>query len=231
MSQIHPFEMPGWAQDRILARQGRELVFDTRPAGSTALVVVDMQNYFLDPASGASVPNARAIVPNINRLAAALRATGGHVVWIRTLYTDAALAEIPHFHRELLTPERFETRCAALDREAEGSRLWPELDVLDTDMIVEKTRYSGMIQGAGDLEARLQEAGVDTILVAGTMTNACCESTARDAMMRNFRTTMVHDCCASIRDDEHAFALIHFALFFGDVTGTEELLARYGTGG
>ena len=96
------------------------------------------------------------------------------------------------------------------------------------DLIVEKTRYSGMIQGAGDMEARLREAGIDTLLVTGTMTNACCESTARDAMMRNFRTTMVHDGCASLRDDEHAFALIHFALFFGDVTDTDTLVARYG---
>ncbi|MCR8548842.1 cysteine hydrolase [Salipiger sp. P9] len=228
MSHIHPFEMPDWAQERVVARQGSALVFKDRPATSTALVVVDMQNYFLDPASGASVPNARAIVPNINRLATALRAAGGRVVWIRTLFTEDALETIPHFHRELLTPPRFETRCAALDRDAEGSQLWPALDVQPEDMIVEKTRYSGMIQGAGALEDRLRAAGIDTLLVTGTMTNACCESTARDAMMRNFRTTMVHDGCASIRDDEHAFALIHFALFFGDVTDTDELVARYG---
>ncbi|MGR3375879.1 cysteine hydrolase family protein [Salipiger abyssi] len=227
MSHIHPFEMPGWAQERILARQGSALVFKDRPASSTALVVVDMQNYFLDPESGASVPNARAIVPNINRLATALRAAGGRVVWIRTLFTEDALETIPHFHHELLTPDRFETRCAALDRDAEGSQLWPALDVQPKDMIVEKTRYSGMIQGAGALGDRLRAAGIDTLLVTGTMTNACCESTARDAMMRNFRTTMVHDGCASIRDDEHAFALIHFALFFGDVTGTDELVDRY----
>jgi nicotinamidase-related amidase len=228
MSHIHPFEMPDWAQERVLARQGHALAFADRPAASTALVVVDMQNYFLDPASGASVPNARAIVPNINRLATALRAAGGKVVWIRTLFTEDALKTIPHFHHELLTPDRFKTRCAALDRDAEGSQLWPALDVQPEDMIVEKTRYSGMIQGAGALEDRLRAAGIDTLLVTGTMTNACCESTARDAMMRNFRTTMVHDGCASIRDDEHAFALIHFALFFGDVTGTDELIARYG---
>jgi len=228
MSHVHPFEMPDWAQDRIRARQGRDTIFDDRPAARTALVVVDMQNYFLDPASGASVPNARAIVANINRLARALRGAGGRVVWIRTLFTEEALRDIPHFHHELLTPERFETRCAALDRDAEGSQLWPDLEVRPEDLIVEKTRYSGMIQGAGDMEARLREAGIDTLLVTGTMTNACCESTARDAMMRNFRTTMVHDGCASLRDDEHAFALIHFALFFGDVTDTDTLVARYG---
>ncbi len=227
MSKIHPFEMPGWATERILARQGRLHVHDSLPADRTALVVVDMQNYFLDPQSGASVPNARAIVDNINRLAKALRQAGGTVIWIRTLYTEQALVEIPHFHQTLLTPARFETRCAALDREAEGSHIWPDLDVRDEDMIVEKTRYSGVIQGAGDLEHRLRAAGIEAILVGGTMTNACCDSTARDAMMLNFRTTMVHDACASLRDDEHAFALINFALFFGDVTDTTTLIECY----
>lgn len=227
MSHIHPFEMPDWARERILARQGGALVFKDQPASSTALVVVDMQNYFLDPASPASVPNARAIVPNINRLARALRAGGGRVVWIRTLFTDEALETIPHFHHELLTPDRFSARSVALDSGAEGSQLWGALDVQPEDMVVEKTRYSGMIQGSGNLEDQLHAAGISSLLVTGTMTNACCESTARDAMMRNFRTTMVHDGCASLRDDEHAFALIHFGLFFGDVTDTDELVARY----
>lgn len=227
MSKVHPFEMPEWAVERILARQGRSHVHDSLPAHQTALVVVDMQNYFLDPQSGASVPNARAIVDNINRLAESLRQAGGTVVWIRTLYTEQARTEIPHFHHTLLTPARFETRCAALDRDAEGSQIWPDLDVREEDMIVEKTRYSGVIQGAGDLEHRLRAAGIEAILVGGTMTNACCDSTARDAMMLNFRTTMVHDACASLRDDEHAFALINFALFFGDVTDTTTLIERY----
>ncbi|GHH03890.1 isochorismatase family cysteine hydrolase [Pseudodonghicola xiamenensis] len=230
VSTPHPFDMPQWAIDRVVARQGQPLVHREVPAAETALVVVDMQNYFMEAESPASVPRARAIVDNINRLAAALRAAGGKVVWIRTLFTEEALAEIEHFHRVLLLPDRFEARCEALARDAEGSQLWPGLDVRAEDLIIEKTRYSGMIQGAGDLEAQLKAAGVSAMLVAGTMTNACCESTARDAMMRNFRTTMVHDANATLRDDEHAAALINFYLFFGDVAGTEELVARYPAG-
>ncbi|WP_248313518.1 isochorismatase family cysteine hydrolase [Bosea sp. F3-2] len=97
----------------------------------------------------------------------------------------------------------------------------------EEDLIVRKTRYSGMIQGAGDLHEALRRRRIEAVLVAGTMTNACCESTARDAMMLNYRTSMVHDANASLRDDEHAAALINFHLFFGDVVSTEDLLLRY----
>ncbi len=225
---MHDFEMPDWATQRVVARQGSAVAHADVPATATAFVVVDMQRYFLDPGSPAEVPPARAIVPNINRLAASLRQAGGLIVWIRTLFTEEALRTVPHFHRILMKPDRFEARCAALAEEAAGSALWPELDCRDEDLVVRKTRYSGMIQGAGDLDAVLRERGIEAVLVAGTMTNACCESTARDAMMLNYRTTMVHDANASLRDDEHAAALINFHLFFGDVVSTQDLLLRYG---
>lgn len=224
---MHPFTMPDWAMRRVVGRQGRSVVHDDVPAAATAFVVVDMQRYFLDPGSQAETPPARAIVPNVNRVAAALREAGGLVVWIRTLFTREALETIPHFHRILMQPKMFEARCAALAEDAAGSQLWPELDVRDEDLVVRKTRYSGMIQGAGDLDATLRSRGIEAILVGGTMTNACCESTARDAMMLNYRTTMIHDCNASLCDEEHAAALINFHLFFGDVVGTDEIVRRY----
>lgn len=225
---MHEFEMPQWAVDRVLARQAAPGVHHPVAAERTALVVIDMQNHFLAPGSGGETPPARAIVPAVNRLAAALRDAGGLVVWVRTLFTEAALLTIPHFHRVLLTPERFAARSAALAEDAEGSALWPGLDVRDGDLIVGKTRYSAFIQGASDLDAILRARGIEAVLIAGTMTNACCESSARDAMMLNYRTTMVHDACASLRDDEHAAALINFYLFFGDVADTATLAARYG---
>lgn len=228
---MHEFTMPAWATDRVVSRQGRARAHEDVPASRTALVIVDMQNHFMRPGGGGEAPMARAIVPNVNRLAAALRAGGGTVVWIRTLFTDEALQTIPHFHRILHTPERFEKRCTALARDAEDSQLWPGLEVLPQDLVIEKTRYSALARGASDLDEQLRARGIEAVLVGGTMTNACCDSTARDAMMLNYRTTMVHDCNASLRDDEHAAALINFGLFFGDVCGTDELVARYAGAG
>ena len=224
---MHDFKMPQWAIDRVLARQGKLLAHDDAAPERTALVVIDMQNHFLDQGEADAPPPAQSIVPAINRAAAALRQAGGLVVWVRTLFTHGALHTIPHFHQTLLTPQRFEARCAALSEEAHGSQLWPELDVRGEDLVVGKTRYSAFIQGASDLDGILRARGIEAVLVAGTMTNACCESTARDAMMLNYRTTMVHDANASLRDDEHAAALVNFYLFFGDVTDVAELEARF----
>lgn len=226
---MHPFTMPEWAIARVVARQGRAAVHDDVAAAATALVVVDMQSYFVAPGAVAEVPMARTVVPAINRLARALRAAGGVVVWIRTLYTAEALATIPHFHRVLMTPDRFDRRSAELAEEAPGSALWQDLDVAAGDLVVAKTRYSAFIQGASDLDAILRARGIEAVVVAGTLTNACCESTARDAMMLNYRTTMVPDANAALRDDEHAWALVNFHLCFGDVVDSDTLIARWAT--
>ena len=66
-----------------------------------------------------------------------------------------------------------------------------------------KNRYSALIPGSSPLERVLRGMGIDTILVAGTKTNVCCESTARDAMMLDFKVVLVEDCCAALSDDEH----------------------------
>ena len=71
----------------------------------------------------------------------------------------------------------------------------------------------------------LRSTGVDTVLIAGTKTNVCCESTARDAMMLDFKTVMVEDCCAALSDDEHRAALENIIQQFGDVMTSEEVVA------
>jgi ureidoacrylate peracid hydrolase len=55
---------------------------------------------------------------------------------------------------------------------------------------------------------------------------ACCESTARDAMMLDFKTVMVEDCCAALSDDEHRAALENMIQQFGDVMTSKETVAR-----
>ena len=72
----------------------------------------------------------------------------------------------------------------------------------------------------------MRDHGIDTALVAGVTTNVCCETTARDAMMRNFRTLMVSDACAAMTDEEHAASLGAFYLYFGDVQSADEVIAR-----
>ena len=89
------------------------------------------------------------------------------------------------------------------------------------DLKVQKTRYSAFIQGSSNLEAMLRARGIDTVIITGTVTNVCCESTARDAMMRNFRTIMVTDANAATSDELHNASLSAFYLKFGDIMPTE----------
>jgi len=199
------------------------------PAAKTAFVVVDMQNYFMAPGQQVEIPTAREIVPNINRLAAALRERGGLVVWIQTISNEDSFNNWSHFHNVLNTPERKARRHEAMKEGGFGAQLWPGLDVREQDLIVRKTRYSAFIQGSSALEGELRRRGITAVWVGGTSTNTCCESTARDAMLLDFRTTMISDANADHSDEEHNATLINFCINFGDVAATDDLIDRLRT--
>jgi ureidoacrylate peracid hydrolase len=110
--------------------------------------------------------------------------------------------------------------------DTEGHELWPGLEPAEGDWHVRKDRFSAFIQGASDLEARLREAGIDMVVIVGTLTNVCSESTARDAMMRNFRVIMVSDANATHSDIDHNAALGSIFQVFGDVMTVDEVVER-----
>ena len=222
---MHPYVMPASVKDRVLARMGRMWADETVEAARTALVVVDMQNYFCAEGFPAEAPMARAIVPNINRLARALRAAGGTVVWIQTTKTGA-LEHWRNFQTRMLTPTRQQARLAGLDEASEGYKLFPALEPLASDLFVKKIKYSAFIAGSSDIDAQLKKRGIDTVLITGTVTSVCCESTARDAMMLDYRVSMISDGNAALTDEEHAATLNTFAMFFGDVATTDEAIGR-----
>ena len=221
---MHTLSIPQSVVDRVVARRGREHVYDALDPAKTALVIVDMQNAFMLPGvAHALCPMAEKIVPNINRLAQAVRQTGGTVIWIKTTFKADALKNWSTYF-EMVKPEQGARRVAALTADSKGHELWPALDVRPDDLIVEKNRFSAFIQGSSNLAEVLREHGLDTVLVTGTVTNVCCESTARDAMMLNFKTLMVSDGNAAVTDDEHNATLISFYLTFGDVMSTDQLI-------
>ena len=222
---MHRYIMPDWVKERVLRRQGKLFANDTIEAARTALVVVDMQNYFCAEGFPAEVPLSRAIVPNINRLAAAMRAAGGTVAWVQTDAAEA-LTRWGNHHKYMLRPEVVARRLAGLDAKAEGFALFGELAPLPGDLRVRKVTYSAFMPGSSDIDAQLKARGVDTVLITGTATNVCCESSARDAMLRDYRAIMLSDGNATWTDEEQAGTLNSFAMFFGDVMTTDEALAR-----
>lgn len=222
---MHPYTVPASIKERVIRRQGKLISHDTIDAARTALVVVDMQNYFVAEGFPLEVPQARAIVPSINRLARALRAAGGTVVWVQTT-SAGALEYWANHHKHMLTPERSNTRLAQLDENSEGFALYPRLDPQPQDVRVKKVKYSAFITGSSDIDTALKSRGIESVLITGTVTNVCCELTARDAMMLDYRVVMVADGNASLSDEEHAASLNNFMVFFGDVLTTDEVIAR-----
>ena len=208
----------------VLEVRGRLRVVQELDPARTALVVIDMQNFFVEPGQPLEIPAARDIVPNINRLAATARQAGATVVWVRMTLDEAELDRWSVFLPVNGTPDR-RASFASIEAGKPAHRLWAGLEVDDGDLIVDKTRFSAFIHGSSDLQARLDERGIDTLLIVGTLTNVCCESTGRDAMMLNYRVVMVDDANATFSERAHRATLDNFVTFFGDVCSTDQVIA------
>ena len=217
--------IPDAIVQRVIQRRGVEHSFADLDPAKTALAVIDLQHAFMNDAVGfAVVPAARDIVPAVNRLAATVRETGGGVFWIKMTHDDRCFSEWSVAY-ELPTPEYRARRIASLSEGTLGHELWPDLDVRPEDEIVRKYRYSAFLPGTTDLPERLRARGFDSMLITGTVTNVCCESSARDANMTNFRTVMVSDGKAALSQVEHEASLTAFYNTFGDVMDTDMIIA------
>jgi ureidoacrylate peracid hydrolase len=219
------FDLPDQIVQRVIRRLGRAHVHEAFDPGRTALVVIDMQNYFMAPGAPACCDAARDVVATVNRLAKGLRSAGAPVFWVQTQALPRSAGDWAAVY-SIYSPDKQEARYAQLARGSEGFQLWPELDVRRGDEVVTKLRYSAFIQDSSDIESRLRARGIDTLLFAGVATNVCVESSARDAMMRGFHCVMVSDTLAAPTDDEHAASLTAFYLYFGDVQSADEVLGR-----
>ena len=124
----------------------------------------------------------------------------------------------------LLTPQSGTKLAQAFTRDAHYWQLWPTLEVADRDLIVDKFRFGAFVPGASSLHEMLQAQGIDTLIITGTLSNCCCESTARDAMQMNYKIIFVADANAALTDAAHNATLENMAFLFGDVMSTAELL-------
>ena len=221
---VHKIEITQQAIGISLRRRGRVQPFPTLEARKTALLVVDMQTGFLAPGAVAEIPMARNIVPNINRLADGLRRAGGTIVWIISTYGPGAERDWTTFLNYIITGEAADQFRLAFAEGRPEHALWHELDRLPADPVISKNRLTPFADPARQLESLLHKRGIDTVLVTGTVTNVCCECTARDAAMRNFKTIMIADANASRNDAEHNATLSIFLQAFGGVIDTDEAL-------
>ena len=216
---MHKISIPEQVIAQVKAQRGKLNRYDRLVGPKTALVVIDLQNAFMLPGMPVEVPMAREIVPNVNKLAAATRAVGGKVVWVKMNLEGQTEAWQVFFDGD---PRR--ATLSELTPGAHGFELYADLDVRPEDAIVVKRRYSAFIQGSSEIDRLLRESGIDTVMIVGTLTNVCCESSARDAMMLNYRLLFVSDANAALSDDDHNATLASILRVFGDVATTHEAI-------
>ncbi|MCK9484244.1 MAG: cysteine hydrolase [Candidatus Marinimicrobia bacterium] len=171
-----------------------------------ALLVIDMQRFFLDPNSPTFTCGGLAILPTLKRLIAAFRAAGRPVIYTR------------HVHH----PDRLDAGIMGwwwegmcLEGSAE-SEVHADLAPLPNEKVILKHRYSTFYNT--DLETILRCLKIEDLVISGIMTNMCCESTARDAYYRDYRVFFLADGTGSINEEMHLASLLNLAFGFAFVT-------------
>jgi ureidoacrylate peracid hydrolase len=222
---VHQVIYPQTAIDFIMRRRGKLHIYDELHPAQTALLVVDMQNAFVAEGAAIETPTAREIVPNINRLIAAARGAGALVVWIISTYGPRPEDYWLTFFDHVMSPEAAARFRGALIEGEDSHKIYPALDYDKGDPVVAKNRFGAFMGSRGRLETLLRDADIDTVLIAGTVTNMCCETTAREAAMLSLKTIMVSDANAGRSDEEHNATLSAFLQGMGDVHTTDDVVA------
>jgi len=194
--------------------------FFTIDARRCALIVIDMQNAFVAEGAPLETPGAREMLPRLERLIRFARGCGMPIVWTqsdhRPPFGGLMLRKFPMIQEKRvlwLGEPTFQMYPQMLQPE-EGPR----------EYVIVKHKFDAFFETG--LEAILRYHDVDTVIVTGTATNACCESTARSAFMRDYKVVFPSDANATFDEAMHLATLKNIDLLFGRVLTTEELLAE-----
>lgn len=198
----------------------------TERVAAPALVVVDMQNDFVRPGAPLEVPDARGTIAAHLRLIEAFRSRGRPVLFTRFLSRRTGNL-LWHWSPEC----RPDLRCCwpgHARRYGDREQVLPCIDVIDElapgaeDPIVDKYGY-GAFHGTG-MDDLLKMLEVRSLVVTGTVTQICVEETAREAFHHGYRTTIAADAVSSFAPDLHAATLKNFAMKYGWVADSSEIL-------
>ena len=180
----------------------------------SALLVIDMQRFFLDPASPSFTCGGLAILPNVKKLIHAYRTSNLPVIYTRHVH-----------HPDLLDAGIMAWWWEGMCKEGSPeSEVHPELAPQPGEKEILKHRYSSFYNT--DLETILRCLKVEDLVITGIMTNMCCESTARDAYYRDYRVFFLADGTGSITEEMHLASLLNLAFGFAWVTSVEAILTQ-----
>ena len=203
-----------------LASQAQELLLapgilprKAAPAFSpelAALLVLDMQVYFLDEASHAFIPSAAAIIPGVAQLVRGFYARSLPVLFTRHTNTPQNAGLMALWWRDLIAPG---DACSSIA---------PQLDT-SQGIIIEKSQYDAFFDTP--LEARLRDLQVQQVVVTGVMTHLCCETTVRSAFMRGFQPFFLVDGTATYNRHFHIATLTNLSHGFATLALVEDIRA------
>jgi ureidoacrylate peracid hydrolase len=199
---------------KVVARRGRLHAFETIDPARTAFVVID-----LDEATVGNDDACQTMVANVNAIADTLRGRGGVVAWVLS-----EMSAINDNFAAILGIEVATRHFKAMQQDGPGTRLWPALDARSSDLRAMKTGASAFFPGKCNLKEQLDARGIDTLLIAGAVTNICCESSARDATELGYRVTMVSDALSGHAFGLHEATLATFYRIFGDVRPSDDVI-------
>jgi nicotinamidase-related amidase len=190
-----------------------------------ALLIVDMQNDFVRVGAPMEVPQARDTIPQHRQLIDCFRSCRLPVVYTRFLAGERRL--LWEFSPSLAPPtlachaghERF---YADIHKSVDCAAVIDELAPQRDDVAIDKLGY-GAFHGT-TLDETLRKLAVESLVVTGTVTQICVEETAREAFHYGYKTTIVSDAVSSYLPDLHTATLKNFALKFGWVTPTREVV-------
>lgn len=182
----------------------------------SALLVIDMQRYFLDESSGAFIAASGAIVPAIARLVDRFFEAGSPIVFTRHLNTDADAGMMsPWWHGDLIRPDDPLSEISLYFDTSKG-------------VVLQKSQYDAFYRTG--LEVMLRQKGVSQIVVCGVMTNLCCETTARSGFVRGFEVFFAIDGTATHDEGFHRATLLNLAYGFAVPVTMEEITLSFSEG-
>jgi ureidoacrylate peracid hydrolase len=186
------------------------------------LLVIDMQNDFVNEGAIMEVPMAREYVPNMKRLVESCRKNGVPVIYTKhVLYDHFEASPLEVAYNPLLN-------TGGMRENTRGVEIIEALSPLPGEIVISKHRYDAFYNT--QLETVIRNIRgmhmVDTVIIIGTVTNVCCESTARSAFMRDFKVVFISDANGGLDKESHEATLSTIAKVFGRVMTTEELLQQ-----
>lgn len=173
----------------------------------------------------AEIAPAAAIIPNVNRISAACRKAGALNVLVQNSISEESKNSWSNWFDSFWTSDKREGMYSTFMVGQPGHALHQDIEVESGDMRINKFRFGAFVDGSSDLHERLRARNVDTVIITGCATNICCESTARDAMMLNYKVLFVSDGTATHTDFEHNITLNNMMLTFADVVSTDDVVA------